>query len=150
MIENNAIWPQNSHLVSLQKLSDATATEISSVLLTQLLSRCCPVFVSVLLVYFCQNPQLQAKKKVSVKKWQISPKFLHKKAPRYVNSRWLLTNLVILMQQQLLKKVCSMEPKVFSRRFFEEIHSKISTISRIGPQISIKIKIIMKNQLQIS
>ena len=43
-----------------------------------------------------------------------------------------------------------MEPKVFLRRFFEEIHSKISTISRIGPQISLKIKIIMKNQLQIS
>ena len=43
-----------------------------------------------------------------------------------------------------------MEPKVFSRRFFDKIHSKITTTSRIETEVSSKIKIIMKNQLQIS
>ena len=38
----------------------------------------------------------------------------------------------------------------FSRRFFDKIHSKSSTTSRIGAEVSLKIKIIMKNQLQIS
>ena len=67
----------------------------------------------------------------------------------------------VLAQQQASKKactgmaikttsVCSMEPKVFLRRFFDKIHSKISTISRIGTEVSLKIKIILKNQLQIS
>ena len=61
-----------------------------------------------------------------------------------------MTNLVILMQQQLLKKVCSMEPKVFPRRFFDKIHSKYSTTSRVEPKASLEIKIIMKNQPKIS
>ena len=43
-----------------------------------------------------------------------------------------------------------MEPKVFLRRFFDKIHSKIATTSRIETEVSSKIKIIMKNQLQIS
>ena len=43
-----------------------------------------------------------------------------------------------------------MEPKVFSRRFFDKIHSKIATTSRIETEVSLKIIIIMKNQLQIS
>ena len=46
--------------------------------------------------------------------------------------------------------VCSMEPKVFLRRFFDKIHSKIATTSRIETEVSLEIKIIMKNQLQVS
>ena len=136
MIENNAIWPQNSHLVSLQKLSDATATEISSVLLTQLLSRCCPVFVSVLLVYFCQNPQLQAKKNVSVKKWQISPK-THGDATAHDHHFGEIILIWKHCNYFQRRNVFSMEPKVFSRRFFKEIHSKSLPISRIGPEVSL-------------
>ena len=49
-----------------------------------------------------------------------------------------------------LSAVCSMEPKVFLRRFFDKIHSKSSTTSRIGNEVSLEIKIIMKSQLQIS
>ena len=43
-----------------------------------------------------------------------------------------------------------MEPKAFSRRFFDKIHSKITTTLRIETEVSSKIKITMKNQLQIS
>ena len=41
-----------------------------------------------------------------------------------------------------MASVCSMEPKVFLRRFFDKIHSKISIISRIGTEVSVKIKIL--------
>ena len=87
-------------------------------------------FAPVLLVYFCQNRQLHAKKKVSVKKWQISPKFLHKKAPRYVNSRWLLTNLVILTQQQLFSSGSSFLQNTSAELFETCLMSNFGTFGR--------------------
>ena len=98
---------------------------------------------------FVKIPNCRPKKKVSVKKWQISPKS-HGDATAHDHHFGEIILIWKHCNYFQTRNVFSMEPKVFSRRFFEEIHSKISTISRIGPEVSWKIKIIIKNQPKIS
>ena len=70
------------------------------------------------------------------KKWQISP-------PKKRHNMLLCAahGEIILIWKHCnyfqRRNVFSMEPKVFSRRFFKEIHSKSLPISRIGPEVSL-------------